>query len=92
MMNEDAAQKSDSGEKFNGSSQRRKKPKKDFSSCSFCVHYILWHVCVDVPFSLHRQCTGLRKSTEMNGTPKKSKQKVKVLLCPDDALSCVVEN
>lgn len=28
MMNEDAAQKSDSGEKFNGSSQRRKKPKK----------------------------------------------------------------
>ena len=27
-MNEDAAQKSDSGEKFNGSSQRRKKPKK----------------------------------------------------------------
>ncbi|XP_072873656.1 ankyrin-2 isoform X3 [Chlorocebus sabaeus] len=28
MMNEDAAQKSDSGEKFNGSSQRRKRPKK----------------------------------------------------------------
>ncbi|MXQ81563.1 hypothetical protein E5288_WYG011919 [Bos mutus] len=46
MMNEDAAQKSDSGEKFNGSSQRRKKPKKN----------------------------------------------VKVLLCPDDALSCVVQD
>ncbi|XP_057649918.1 ankyrin-2 isoform X49 [Chionomys nivalis] len=28
MMNEDAAQKSDSGEKFNGYSQRRKRPKK----------------------------------------------------------------
>ncbi|XP_006732927.1 ankyrin-2 [Leptonychotes weddellii] len=35
MMNEDAAQKSDSGEKFNGSSQRRKKPKKSDSNASF---------------------------------------------------------
>uniref|UniRef100_A0A2K5MCF3 Ankyrin 2 n=1 Tax=Cercocebus atys TaxID=9531 RepID=A0A2K5MCF3_CERAT len=35
MMNEDAAQKSDSGEKFNGSSQRRKRPKKSDSNASF---------------------------------------------------------
>ncbi|XP_005397140.1 PREDICTED: ankyrin-2 isoform X2 [Chinchilla lanigera] len=35
MMSEDAAQKSDSGEKFNGSSQRRKKPKKSDSNASF---------------------------------------------------------
>ena len=28
MINEDAGQKSDSGEKFNGSSQRRKRPRK----------------------------------------------------------------
>ncbi|XP_044941461.1 ankyrin-2 isoform X47 [Mustela putorius furo] len=35
MMNEDAAQKSDSGEKFNGGSQRRKKPKKSDSNASF---------------------------------------------------------
>ncbi|XP_054999273.1 ankyrin-2 isoform X23 [Sorex araneus] len=35
MMNEDAAQRSDSGEKFNGSSQRRKKPKKSDSNASF---------------------------------------------------------
>ncbi|KAM8764051.1 ankyrin-2 isoform 4-T4 [Rhynchonycteris naso] len=35
MMNEDAAQKSDSGEKFNGSSQRRKKPRKSDSNASF---------------------------------------------------------
>ncbi|XP_032989497.1 ankyrin-2 isoform X47 [Rhinolophus ferrumequinum] len=34
-MNEDAAQKSDSGEKFNGTSQRRKRPKKSDSSASF---------------------------------------------------------
>ncbi|XP_069903836.1 ankyrin-2 isoform X50 [Oryctolagus cuniculus] len=35
MMNEDAAQKSDSGEKFNGTSQRRKRPKKSDSNASF---------------------------------------------------------
>ncbi|XP_023373928.1 ankyrin-2 isoform X15 [Otolemur garnettii] len=35
MINEDAAQKSDSGEKFNGSSQRRKRPKKSDSNASF---------------------------------------------------------
>ncbi|XP_033612106.1 ankyrin-2 isoform X32 [Fukomys damarensis] len=35
MMSEDAAQKSDSGEKFNGSSQRRKRPKKSDSNASF---------------------------------------------------------
>ncbi|XP_047421797.1 ankyrin-2 isoform X12 [Sciurus carolinensis] len=35
MMNEDAAQRSDSGEKFNGSSQRRKRPKKSDSNASF---------------------------------------------------------
>ncbi|XP_045140184.1 ankyrin-2 isoform X25 [Echinops telfairi] len=35
MMNEDAAQKSDSGEKFNGSSQRKKRPKKSDSNASF---------------------------------------------------------
>ncbi|XP_075837540.1 ankyrin-2 isoform X44 [Microtus pennsylvanicus] len=35
MMNEDAAQKSDSGEKFNGYSQRRKRPKKSDSNASF---------------------------------------------------------
>uniref|UniRef100_A0A2K5KD86 Ankyrin 2 n=1 Tax=Colobus angolensis palliatus TaxID=336983 RepID=A0A2K5KD86_COLAP len=35
MMNEDAAQKSDSGEKFNGGSQRRKRPKKSDSNASF---------------------------------------------------------
>ncbi|XP_044623277.2 ankyrin-2 isoform X19 [Equus asinus] len=35
MMNEDAAQKSNSGEKFNGSSQRRKRPKKSDSNASF---------------------------------------------------------
>ncbi|XP_038611320.1 ankyrin-2 isoform X23 [Tachyglossus aculeatus] len=35
MMNEEVAQKSDSGEKFNGSSQRRKKPKKSDSNASF---------------------------------------------------------
>lgn len=28
MIDEDAAQKSDGGEKFNGSSQKRKRPKK----------------------------------------------------------------
>ncbi|XP_070272940.1 ankyrin-2 isoform X7 [Myotis yumanensis] len=35
MINEDAAQKSDSGEKLNGSSQRRKRPKKSDSNASF---------------------------------------------------------
>ncbi|XP_053424354.1 ankyrin-2 isoform X8 [Nycticebus coucang] len=35
MINEDTAQKSDSGEKFNGSSQRRKRPKKSDSNASF---------------------------------------------------------
>ncbi|XP_040822525.1 ankyrin-2 isoform X6 [Ochotona curzoniae] len=35
MMNEDAAQKSDSGEKFNGTSLRRKRPKKSDSNASF---------------------------------------------------------
>uniref|UniRef100_A0A6I8NWL8 Ankyrin 2 n=1 Tax=Ornithorhynchus anatinus TaxID=9258 RepID=A0A6I8NWL8_ORNAN len=35
MINEEVAQKSDSGEKFNGSSQRRKKPKKSDSNASF---------------------------------------------------------
>ncbi|XP_049997335.1 ankyrin-2 isoform X27 [Alexandromys fortis] len=35
MMNEDAAQKSDSGEKLNGYSQRRKRPKKSDSNASF---------------------------------------------------------
>nr|XP_045000435.1 ankyrin-2 isoform X20 [Jaculus jaculus] len=35
MMSEDAAQKSDSGEKFNGCSQRRKRPKKSDSNASF---------------------------------------------------------
>uniref|UniRef100_A0A286XCS5 Ankyrin 2 n=2 Tax=Cavia porcellus TaxID=10141 RepID=A0A286XCS5_CAVPO len=35
MMSEDAAQKSDSGEKFNGSSQRRKRPRKSDSNASF---------------------------------------------------------
>ncbi|XP_066240102.1 ankyrin-2 isoform X49 [Saccopteryx leptura] len=35
MINEDAAQKSDGGEKFNGSSQRRKKPRKSDSNASF---------------------------------------------------------
>ncbi|XP_023595965.1 ankyrin-2 isoform X7 [Trichechus manatus latirostris] len=35
MMNEDAGQKSDSGEKFNGSSQRKKRPKKSDSNASF---------------------------------------------------------
>ncbi|XP_049741447.1 ankyrin-2 isoform X16 [Elephas maximus indicus] len=34
-MDEDAAQKSDSGEKFNGSSQRKKRPKKSDSNASF---------------------------------------------------------
>lgn len=28
MMNEEAAQKSDGGEKYNGSNQRKKRPKK----------------------------------------------------------------
>ncbi|XP_035887646.1 ankyrin-2 isoform X39 [Phyllostomus discolor] len=35
MINEDAGQKSDSGEKFNGSSQRRKRPRKSDSNASF---------------------------------------------------------
>ncbi|XP_056659022.1 ankyrin-2 isoform X37 [Monodelphis domestica] len=35
MMNEEAAQKSDSGEKFNGCSQRRRRPKKSDSNASF---------------------------------------------------------
>ncbi|XP_019389625.1 PREDICTED: ankyrin-2 isoform X8 [Crocodylus porosus] len=35
MMNEDAAQKSDGGEKYNGSNQRRKRPKKSDSNASF---------------------------------------------------------
>ncbi|XP_004626728.1 ankyrin-2 isoform X2 [Octodon degus] len=35
MMSEDAAQRSDSGEKFNGSSQRKKRPKKSDSNASF---------------------------------------------------------
>ncbi|KAM5307168.1 ankyrin-2 isoform 40-T42 [Glossophaga mutica] len=35
MINEDAAQKSDSSEKFNGSSQRRKRPRKSDSNASF---------------------------------------------------------
>ncbi|XP_061849119.1 ankyrin-2 isoform X1 [Colius striatus] len=34
-MNEEAAQKSDSGEKYNGSNQRRKRPKKSDSNASF---------------------------------------------------------
>uniref|UniRef100_A0A670ZR05 Ankyrin 2 n=1 Tax=Pseudonaja textilis TaxID=8673 RepID=A0A670ZR05_PSETE len=35
MMNEDAAQKSDGGEKYNGSNQRKKRPKKSDSNASF---------------------------------------------------------
>uniref|UniRef100_A0A8C8SPJ1 Ankyrin 2 n=1 Tax=Pelusios castaneus TaxID=367368 RepID=A0A8C8SPJ1_9SAUR len=35
MMNEEAAQKSDGGEKYNGSNQRRKRPKKSDSNASF---------------------------------------------------------
>ncbi|XP_044285181.1 ankyrin-2 isoform X9 [Varanus komodoensis] len=35
MMNEEAAQKSDGGEKYNGSSQRKKRPKKSDSNASF---------------------------------------------------------
>ncbi|XP_066090504.1 ankyrin-2 isoform X46 [Saccopteryx bilineata] len=35
MISEDAAQKSNGGEKFNGSSQRRKKPRKSDSNASF---------------------------------------------------------
>ncbi|XP_039194240.1 ankyrin-2 isoform X45 [Crotalus tigris] len=34
-MNEDAAQKSDGGEKYNGSNQRKKRPKKSDSNASF---------------------------------------------------------
>ncbi|XP_060102895.1 ankyrin-2 isoform X19 [Heteronotia binoei] len=35
MMNEEAAQKSDGGEKYNGSNQRKKRPKKSDSNASF---------------------------------------------------------
>ncbi|XP_013931807.1 PREDICTED: ankyrin-2 [Thamnophis sirtalis] len=35
MMNEDAAQKSDGGEKYNGSNHRKKRPKKSDSNASF---------------------------------------------------------
>ncbi|KAM6441257.1 ankyrin-2 isoform 4-T4 [Liasis olivaceus] len=35
MMNEDAAQKSDGGEKYNGNNQRKKRPKKSDSNASF---------------------------------------------------------
>ncbi|XP_078232739.1 ankyrin-2 isoform X48 [Pogona vitticeps] len=35
MMNEEAAQKSDGGEKYNGSNQKKKRPKKSDSNASF---------------------------------------------------------